>query len=150
MQTGIPNPIPIISPVRLTGGKEDYTRVFKDLTEYVIAFNTALQSVVPIRTVGVSYWAQLTDHVINVDCTAGNVVITLPSPGAFPDNFSIWGDFIYEIKRIDSSGNTVTVEGPEGVLIDAYSALTLLPYASVRLRPYSPYKGNQFTGYGVY
>ena len=150
MKTGIPNPIPIISPVRLPNGKENLLRIWKDLTDWVNLLNTALESVVPIRTVGVSYSAKLTDHVINVDCTAGNVVITLPSPGAFPDNFSIWGDFIYEIKRIDSSGNTVTVEGPEGVLIDAYSSLTLLPYASVRLRPFAPYKGNQFTGYGVY
>lgn len=150
MQTGIANPVPIIAPVQKPNGEADLLRIWKDLTDYVNLLNTALQTIVPIRTVGVSYTVQLTDRVINVDCTAGDVVISLPSPGAFPTNLSVFGDFVFEIKRIDNSGNMVTVLPPEGRLIDTFASLTLLAYACVRIRPYMPYKGNQYTEYGVY
>jgi hypothetical protein len=156
MQTGIPNPIPIIQPVSIRRNIQDpqqiaMLRVLKDLTDYTNLLNQGLMTIVPIRTVGVSYGVQLTDRVINIDASAGNVVITLLSPGAYQDsNVPIWGDYVVELKRIDASLNTVTVIAVNGARIDGQVAITMIQWNYLRLRPYALYGSDQFTQWGIY
>src|ERR1700722_11007293 len=150
MQTGIPYPIPIIQPVERPKGTFDYTRVFKDLTDYVNQLNHALLTLDPIRTVGVSYTLALTDRVINVYATAGNVVITIPSPAVYPSGLPIWGDFVYEIKRLDASGNSVTVEAANGATIDGAGTKTMAQWDKLRLRPYALYGASVYSAWGLY
>ena len=158
MQTGIPNPIPIIQPVSLPSKGNDpkqmmvaLLRVMKDLTGYTNLLNKGLMTLVPIRTVGVSYSPSTTDRVINIDATAGNVVITLLSPGAYQgSNDPIFGDPLLILKRIDASVNTVTVEAINGATIDGAGSITLSQWDTARLRPYALYGAPGYTAWGLY
>ncbi len=49
------------------------------------------------------YTITVSDHVILVDASGGAVIITLPVLADIPD------EKMYHIKKIDSSGNTVTI-----------------------------------------
>lgn len=71
------------------------------------------------KSVVTDYRAKLTDGLLLVDATAGNVTITLPSPGTVPNMQCC-------IKRIDGSGNTVTIAGT----IDATTDPTLAQWES--------------------
>ncbi len=54
----------------------------------------------------VSFNVGTDEHVVLVDCTAGNVVVTLAANASSRNGKHTW------IKRIDNSGNTVTVQRP--------------------------------------
>jgi len=151
MNTGVPNPVTnITEPVRTPSGA-NYQPNWRQLSQYLNALNTALQTIVPIRTVGTNYTVQLTDRVINVDATNNNVTVTIPSPAVFPSNQPVWGDFIYEVKRIDNGSNMVTIIAANGSTIDGASSLTLLGYAVARLRPYALYGASSaFSAWGLY
>lgn len=63
----------------------------------------AMREKLPVRTVTASTAVNtLTDGVIVVDAAAGNVTVTLPTPGACHPNH-------FYIKRVDTSANTVTI-----------------------------------------
>lgn len=69
----------------------------------------------PIKTVTADYSTAKNDWTILVDASGGNVTVTLSS-------FSTGQ--VYNVKRIDSSGNTVTIDG-NGANIDASGTQTL-------------------------
>lgn len=63
----------------------------------------AMREKLPVRTVTANATVNtLTDGVIAVDASAGNVTVTLPTPGACHPNH-------FYIKRVDTSANTVTI-----------------------------------------
>lgn len=63
----------------------------------------AMREKLPVRTVTASTAVNtLTDGVIVVDAAAGNVTVTLPTPGACHPNH-------FYIKRVDTSANVVTI-----------------------------------------
>lgn len=75
------------------------------------------------RTVLVSGRVQSTDTIVYVDASAGPVTLTLPSPNQV-------NDLIVTIKKIDASGNTVTLGGtvdgaPNRTLTTQYATATL-------------------------
>ena len=57
-----------------------------------------------------------TNAIVFVDCTAGNIIVTLP-PAAIGSHFVI--------KRIDGSANTITVDGDGSETIDNVTTKTL-------------------------
>lgn len=68
-------------------------------------------------------------YCINVDCTAGNRVITLPLDIA-GETFG----YDYHIKKIDSTANTLTING-NGVNIDGAATLVIgLQYATYHVK----------------
>lgn len=75
------------------------------------------------RSVLVSGRVQSTDTVIYADATAGPISLTLPSPDQVKD-------LVVTVKKIDSSGSSVTVVGPiDGatsyMLAAQYDAVTI-------------------------
>ena len=63
-----------------------------------------------------------THSTVLVDATAGNVVISLPpAAAAFSDGIGR----MHNIKKIDASANTVTVDGDGAEVIDASATLVL-------------------------
>jgi hypothetical protein len=89
-------------------------KFFKKLLQYIKFYSGTL----PIETVTANYTAQSVDYTVLVDTTAGNITLTLPvaSQGK-----------IYNIKKISSDVNTVTVVPTSG-LIDgsANSVISIL------------------------
>jgi hypothetical protein len=72
-----------------------------------------------VRTeTGATYLIVVTDDHIRADCTAQSQVISLPSSASEGDR--------YTVKRIDSSGNTVTVDTNDAATIDGLTDITLL------------------------
>lgn len=64
----------------------------------------------------------LTDYFITVDATGGNVTLTLPAAStAFGNAVGIQ----YVIKRIDNSGNTITIQRAGSDTIDGGTSVTL-------------------------
>jgi hypothetical protein len=66
-------------------------------------------------------------HTVIVDASGGDVDVTLPPAATY-----YWK--IYEIKRIDSSANTVTVDGDGAETIDDSATQTLNQYDCMRLQ----------------
>lgn len=61
-----------------------------------------------IRTVITSTGVLITDNTVLVDCTAGNVVLTLPAPStAYDSTNTVTNSFVIS-QKIDA-GNTVTI-----------------------------------------
>lgn len=73
------------------------------------------------RTVTASEVLSIDDCNINVDASAGNVVLTLPSLD------ELWNGKLYSIKKIDSSAYTVTVtvDGGDSETIDGLTTLVI-------------------------
>lgn len=71
-----------------------------------------------VRTVISHYTVQPEDHTILVNATTAAVTITLPPVGAKAFRYLV-------IKKIDSSGNAVTVAGQSGALLDGASSVSL-------------------------
>jgi len=71
----------------------------------------ALGSSIPVvATVTVSTTLDVSHEIVLVDATAGNITITLPT--------AIGVEKIYKVKKIDSSANTVTIDGNGAETID--------------------------------
>lgn len=72
---------------------------------------TPIGGVRDMRTETANYTAVLTDDVILVDASGGAVTITLPAAADRTGKQ-------YDIKKIDSSGNAVTIDGDGSETID--------------------------------
>jgi hypothetical protein len=66
---------------------------------------------------GLTYAIVVTDFFILLDASSNNITCTLP---ASPSNGEI-----YICKRIDGSGNTVTIDTADAALIDGVASITL-------------------------
>lgn len=65
---------------------------------------------VAVRTETTTYTATLLDHVILADASGGAFTITLSTAAS--------GKIVYHIKKIDATGNAVTVDGNGSETID--------------------------------
>lgn len=65
-----------------------------------------------------NYTLLTTDDAITVDATSGNVTITLPAASSVPGK-------LYRVKRIDASGNTVTIARAGSDTIDGATSVSL-------------------------
>lgn len=72
-----------------------------------------------------AYTVDPLDSLLLVDCSSGDVVITLPLASVIINYFNI--------KRIDSSINTLTITTTDSELIDSVSSLTLESFENVTL-----------------
>lgn len=81
----------------------------------------------PIRTVSTDITAQATDHTILVNATSANRTVTLPAVATNAKRR-------YEIKKIDASANTVTIDGNASETIDGTTTKVLTTqYQSVAI-----------------
>ena len=71
----------------------DLQKIVKDISELDI----------PVVTKTTTYQILTTDHRINCDASGGGFTVTLPAIADVPDNK------IFHIKKVDSSGNVVTI-----------------------------------------
>ena len=60
-----------------------------------------------------------TDHTALCDCTSNNIAIAIPASSTATDSNR------YEIKKIDSTANTVTITPDSPATIDGAASLTL-------------------------
>ena len=67
-----------------------------------------------------TYTAVVTDHIILIDASSNNVVVTLPTAVGISGK-------VYSCKRIDNSSNTVTIEGDGSETIDESADFPLFP-----------------------
>lgn len=67
--------------------------------------------VLAIVTKTTNYTATANDHTIRVNATSGNITITLPAAASHAGR-------IYNIKKIDATANTVTIDGNSSETID--------------------------------
>ena len=143
----------ILDPVTSLGlvpSDADNTQLFQAMRAL------AGSTLIGISTAGTTTLTRLHAGIVEVNATAGNVVIDLPTPT---------GDGIvyrYEFLRIDNTSNTVTVLTPSGTIIDepTSSASILLPGSSLtRLicdslnyiedGPYAPRNGSSAQTFSV-
>ncbi len=99
----------------------DYLRgVIKQLrhTYFEIATIVNINDTPPVLTKTANYTATKDDKVILVDATSGAVTITLPVA-------ALSKSIIYDIKKIDSSTNVVTVDADGSETIDGATTQTL-------------------------
>lgn len=67
----------------------------------------------PIRMVNASTTILDTDFTIEADASLGNIIITLPTAASQFDGITHSGT-IYNVKKVDSTGNSVTLQ-PQGI-----------------------------------
>jgi len=80
-----------------------------------------------IRTEISNYTATLIDHVIICDTTTASFIVTLPAASTATKT-------IYHIKKIDSTGNTVTIDGNSSETIDGATTKVInIQYDNVML-----------------
>jgi len=77
-----------------------------------------------IKTITSNYTATTSDYQLLVDATSGNVTITLPAVSSVYDG-TLGTGIVYSIKRMDASGNTVTVSRAGSDTIDGATSFTL-------------------------
>lgn len=70
-----------------------------------------------------------TDNVVFVDATAGSVTLTLPAANSWAANSQTRSSML-RIKRIDSSGNTVTIQRAGADTVEGATSVTLAALAS--------------------
>lgn len=70
-----------------------------------------------------NYTATLTDHTLLVDATSGNLTITLPTAASAYNTTS--GGYVFTVKKIDTSANTVTIKGDGAETIDGVNTQVL-------------------------
>lgn len=81
---------------------------------------------VSVVTKTTTYVVTLLDHVILCDASGGTFTVTLPTAAS--------GKIVYHIKKIDSSGNIVTIDGNGSETIDgSLTALLSIQYESFML-----------------
>lgn len=80
--------------------------------------NSAVLPAFETRTITSSEALTSADHLVLVDATAGAVVVDLP-PAASKEGYQI------VVKKIDASGNTVTVDGDGAETIDGSTTQVL-------------------------
>jgi hypothetical protein len=73
----------------------------------------------PIETTtSASITLDTTNHTILCDCTSNNITVNLPQT-------STASGVLYYIKKIDSSSNTITIDGSTSETIDGETTITL-------------------------
>jgi hypothetical protein len=81
-----------------------------------------------LTTKTASYTAVSTDEAIMVDASGGPVTITLPSAGGNAGK-------LYKIKKIDTTGGAVTIDGSGAETIDgSATAVITTPYVSLAVQ----------------
>lgn len=85
----------------------------------------------PFVTKTSNYSVTTADDTIYANAAGGSFTITLPAPGT---TAAAGYSYCYRIKRVDTSGNTVSVVVTGGVLMDTYATLSLAPWQSVDLQ----------------
>jgi len=81
----------------------DVISIISDYTNWYILEKPLLNDSSTVRVVTATWSVSITDYTLRVDASAWSVVLTLPS--------TAWLDWkIYDIKKIDSSANTVTID----------------------------------------
>ncbi len=115
----------------LTGYATDaYNRqtYYKALSDIEQQINRAVDGYLfPVKRVTTNYTMNLNDSIILVDATAGNVTITLQAALQ-------WEQKKLTVKKIDTSGNTVTIDGNGAETIDgAATKVISAQYVTVNL-----------------
>lgn len=85
----------------------------------------------PFVTKTANYTVTTAEDTIYANAAGGSFTITLPAPAT---TASGGYSYCYRIKRVDTSGNTVSVVVTGGVLMDTYATLSLAPWQSVDLQ----------------
>lgn len=86
-----------------------------------------LTSSMATNTISSGYTALLTDQVILADATSGSLTVTLPL-------LSTAKNKVFHIKKIDSTGNTVTIDGNGSETIDGDATKVItLQYTSIMI-----------------
>lgn len=67
---------------------------------------------VPFAAKSANYTLTATDCAVSVDCSGGNRTVTLPAVASVP------AGQLYFVKKIDGSGNTLTLDGHASETID--------------------------------
>jgi hypothetical protein len=109
-------------PTSPTADNNDYLLIY-DVT--AAAYRRQLRSTflsgiggnLAVTQTSINYNALLTDDVILVDASSGTVTVTLPAASGNAGK-------VYQIKKIDSSGNTVIIDGDGAETIDEAPTLT--------------------------
>lgn len=74
-------------------------------------------------------------HIVYVDATSGSITVTLPAVSGVSNISSNQGQgIVYTIKRVDTSGNTVTVTRAGSDLIDGATSFNLVSMESKNLQ----------------
>lgn len=113
----------------------DAIRITKDI-DLDMGGNQILNALIgahsrPFVTKTANYSVATSDDTIYANATGGSFTITLPAPAT---TASGGYSYCYRIKRVDTSGNTVSVVVTGGVLMDTYATLSLAPWQSVDLQ----------------
>lgn len=113
--------IPSTAPLYTTGG-----------STYVSGFQNQAGNFLRVDNITTNITATLTQNFFVIDATSGSITITLPSASAaFAGAIGI----DYTFKRIDNTGNTVTISRAGSDLIDGATTTTLTSqYQSKSLR----------------
>ena len=124
----------IDSKIQNTQWGKRYSEIKDDITDWYFTWSSEkIQEQIDansptltyaIATKTANYTILSTDFTILCDCTSGNITITLPT-------LDSW---LFNIKKIDSSANTVTIDTQWSELIDGTATKTI---------------GTQYTGYQV-
>jgi len=88
----------------------------QDMRDFIVSIYDAV-SALSTRTLTGDTTLAATDHVVLVDASGGDVTLTLPLAASRLSEFCI--------KKIDSSGNTVTIDGNGGETIDGSTTFVL-------------------------
>ncbi len=82
----------------------------------------------PTVTKTSSYLATASDYTIRCDATSGTLTVTLPAAATYVGK-------IYNLKKVDTSGNTVLVDPNGSELVDGQPTHTIsLPYANLTIQ----------------
>ncbi|HZI69684.1 MAG TPA: hypothetical protein VFD60_00840, partial [Nitrososphaeraceae archaeon] len=92
------------------------------VSTYVNGFQNQAGNFYRVDSVTTDITANLTQYNFRINAASNNVTITLPAAStAFAGTIGI----VYVFKRLDNSGNTVTIQTSSGNLIDGASSFTL-------------------------
>ena len=112
-------------------------RYLGDLTENrngtpLVLVDTLSVAVCPVygslRAVTGNYTATWEDDILQVNAAGGSITVTLPNPTGRDA-----GSDMFTVKRIDASGNTVTVDPTGAITIDGVANKTLAQWGVLRI-----------------
>lgn len=108
---GLGASIPTTVPLYTTGN-----------SAYAVGFQSAGGNFYAVGAKTANYTVAVTDNFITIDATGGNVTLTLPAASTcFGGNVGI--DYVF--KRLDNSGNSITIQRAGSDTIDGATSFTL-------------------------
>lgn len=133
--SGSGSPVGSVTPIKLsqhyTDSSTNRTWISTGLTNTDwVEVGSGVYSGPPVTIVTkiANYTALSTDYTILVDASAGDVTITLPAAASNDEKE-------YNVKKIDSSSNTVTIDGNASETIDGNLTLsTTVQYTSITVQ----------------